>query len=234
MNLKTFSEKLYKISQHGYISTLRKGDAGVGQTLRQLLGLTENNLILSDIEDEIYLKSFRKNTTSMITLFTKEPLSNIGRGRDKYILENFGSSSIDINKKLDLYTTISSTAYNAQGFILHVEESNLRLSHKSIPLDVYWPYELLKQVFEEKFSSLIIVLADAIGEDFDESFHYNEAYYLKGFSFNGFISAIKDGYIKIDLRMHMRSNNVVRNHGTAFRIVKTNLCSCFDFKQRIL
>ena len=234
MNLKTFSEKLYEISQHGYIPTLRKGDTGVGQTLEQTLGLTENNLALPDIGDEVELKAFRKNTTSMLTLFTKEPLSNIGRGRDRYILENFGYSSTDTNKNLNLYTTVSSTAYNSQGFILHVEDSQLRLCHKSIPLDVYWPYELLKQVFEAKLPSLVVVLADSIGEDFNESFHYNEAYYLKGFSFNGFISAIKDGYIKIDLRMHMRANNTVRNHGTAFRIVKSHLYSCFDFKEKII
>lgn len=234
MNLEIFSKRLQEISQRGYIPTLRKGDTGVGQTLEQTLGLTENNLALPDIGGEVELKAFRKNTTSMLTLFTKEPLSNIGRGRDRYILQNFGYYSTDNNKNLDLYTTISSTSYNSQGFILQVEDTQLRLCHKNISLDIYWPYELLKQVFEEKLPSLVIVLADTIGEEFDEQFHYNEAYYLKGFSFNGFISAIKAGYIKIDLRMHLRANNTIRNHGTAFRIVKSHLYSCFDFKQKII
>lgn len=234
MNLQTFSEKLYIISQRGYIPTLRRGDTGVGQTLEKNLGLKENNLSLPDIGGEVELKAFRKNTDSMLTLFTKEPLSNFGRGRDRYLLENFGYASLTPDKISDLYTTISAIDYNSQGFKLEVKGDRLQLCHKTIPIDVYWPYELLKNVFEQKLPALVVVLADTIGYEFDEQFHYNEAYYLKGFSFEGFMTAIEAGIIKVDLRMHLRSNNTPRNHGTAFRVVKSKIYTCFDLKQRIL
>jgi len=66
------------------------------------------------------------------------------------------------------------------------------------------------------------------------TFHYNEAYYLRGFSFDGFMTNIVEGNIKVDLRMHMKVDDRVRNHGTAFRIVKSELYNCFDNKLRIL
>lgn len=234
MNFQTFVQKLFEISEIGYINTLRKGDTGVGQTLERSLGLIENNLSLPDIGGEVELKAFRKNTDSMLTLFTKEPISNLGRGRDRYLLETFGYQSLDPNKISDLYTTVTATGYNSQGFKLEVKDDVLQLCHANIPIDIYWTYDLLKQVFEQKLPSLVVVLADTKGSEFDEQFHYNEAYYLKGFSFQGFMSAIEAGNIKVDLRMHMRSNNTPRNHGTAFRVVKSKIYSCFDLKKRIL
>lgn len=234
MHFQTFRQKLHEISQKGYIPTIRKGDTGVGQTLEQNLGLSENNLSLPDIGGEVELKAFRKNTDSMLTLFTKEPISDLGRGRDRYLLETFGYRSLDSNKTYDLYTTVSSTNYNSQGFRLAILNDKLLLLHNEISLNVYWPYELLKNVFEQKIPALVVVLADTSGYEFDERFHYNEAYFLKGFSFDGFMSAIQSGNIKVDLRMHLKANNAPRNHGTAFRVVKSKLYTCFDLKQRIL
>lgn len=234
MDYKKFVENLNQISQTGYIPTARKGDTGVGQTLEQTLGLTENNLSIPDIGGKIELKSFRKNSDSMLTLFTKEPISNFGRNRDRYLLETFGYESFKPKRISDLYTTISALGYNSQGFKLEVHDDRLSLVHKDIYLDIYWPYELLKNVFEKKLPSLVVVLADVEGSGFDESFHYNEAYYLEGFSFKGFMSAIKKGYIKIDLRMHMKASNTPRNHGTAFRVVKSQLYTLFDLRERIL
>lgn len=234
MDIQTFSEKLFDISQKGYIHTLRRGNTGVGQTLEQYLGLQENNLSLPDIGGTIELKAFRKNTDSMLTLFTKEPISSLGRRRDRFLLETFGYKSLDSNKSLDLYTTISASGFNYQGFKLETKGDRLQLCHKDLSLDIYWPYELLKHVFEQKLPSLVVVLADSIGDEFDEKFHYNEAYYLKGFSFQRFMASIEAGNIKVDLRMHLRSNNMPRNHGTAFRIIKSKLYTCFDLQQKIL
>lgn len=234
MNYKQFIESLHEISQIGYIPTARKGDTGVGQTLEQKLGLIENNLSLPDIGGEIELKAFRKDSNSMLTLFTKEPISNLGRGRDRYLLETFGYESLKPNRISDLYTTVSALGYNAQGFKLEVYNDKLMLVHKDVNLNIYWPYELLKDVFEKKLPSLVVVLADAKDSGFDESFHYNEAYYLEGFSFEGFMSAIEAGYIKVDLRMHMKASNTPRNHGTAFRVIKPQLYTLFSLRQKIL
>jgi len=234
MHIQEFKKKLKGIEEMGYIPTLRKGNTGVGQTLEQHLGLTENNLSIPDIEGKVELKAFRKHTASMLTLFTKEPLSDHGRGRDRYLLNTFGNDASENDRILNLYTTISANSFNSQGFSLEVTEEGLFLIHKDEDLNIYWPYKLLKDVFEQKLPELIVVLADTKHSDFNETFHYNEAYYLRGFSFDGFMSNILEGNIKIDLRMHMKVNNKVRNHGTAFRIVKSELYNCFDNKLRIL
>lgn len=158
MNYKQFIESLHEISQIGYIPTARKGDTGVGQTLEQKLGLIENNLSLPDIGGEIELKAFRKDSNSMLTLFTKEPISNLGRGRDRYLLETFGYESLKPNRISDLYTTVSALGYNAQGFKLEVYNDKLMLVHKDVNLNIYWPYELLKDVLKKNCHLLWLYL----------------------------------------------------------------------------
>lgn len=230
MDIKTFIKKLEEIKAKGYIRTLRRGDTGVGHTLEQELGLTENNISLPDL-GVAELKAARRNTSSMLTLFTKEPLSDKGRKRDRYLLETFAYDSDKEDRIKELYTTISALDYNAQGFKLEVTNKEIRLIHKDIPLDVYWTAELLQKTFEDKLPALVYVYADHIGEDADEHFHYTEARLLKGFDFKGFMKAVQDGYIKVDLRMHMKNNGRPRNHGTAFRILRSHLPICFKEQQ---
>jgi hypothetical protein len=66
-------KNLKTIKEMGYIKTHRAGTTGVGKTLEDLLGITENN-IPGPNAAMIELKSARKNTSSMLTLFTKSPL----------------------------------------------------------------------------------------------------------------------------------------------------------------
>lgn len=234
MDYENFIEKLYEIKEKGYIPTKRRGNTGVGHTLEQELGLAENNIALPDIGGIFELKAARKGTSSMLTLFTKEPLSDHGRKRDKFLLNTFGYSSNKSGRTLDLYTTITANEFNAQGFKLEADGELLRIVHRDIPIDVYWTYELLKQAFESKLPSLIFVLAECRGDGYNEEFYYNEAYLLKDFDFSGFINAINKGFIKVDLRMHLKETGVPRNHGTAFRIVKSAIPFCFSKRERIL
>ena len=74
--MKTYQEllkTLKKIKQQGFIKTHREGPTGIGKTLEDLLGIKENavpgpDAILTE------LKSARKGSPSMLTLFTKSPL----------------------------------------------------------------------------------------------------------------------------------------------------------------
>jgi hypothetical protein len=234
MNLDELVIKLHEIKEKGYIPTRRRGNTGVGHTLEQELGLIENNIALPDIGDTFELKAARKDTASMLTLFTKEPLSEHGRGRDKFLLSKFGYSSNTSGRTHDLYTTISANEFNPQGFKLEADNGLLRIIHRDKKINIYWTYELLRQAFETKLPSLIFVLAECRGEDYNEEFYYNEAYLLKNFDFNGFINAINEGYIKVDLRMHLKESGASRNHGTAFRIVKSKIALCFTTRERIL
>lgn len=226
MDLATFQKKMKQIKNKGFIKTIRRGDTGVGHTLEQELGLIENNIALSDLLDA-ELKAARRNATSMLTLFTKEPLSDYGRSRDRFLLETFAYPSSKKDRISELYTTISADSFNSQGFKLEVNHEKIKLIHNKVPINIYWTSEMLKEVFEAKLPALVYVIADSRGSGADEEFHYTEAFLLEQFDFSGFISAIKESHIKVDLRMHLKKNGVPRNHGTAFRIIKSAIPLCF-------
>ena len=70
MTLKEIENKLRKLKERGFIITHRKGPTGIGHTLEQELQLSETNLAIPDIGGRIELKASRKESGSMITLFT--------------------------------------------------------------------------------------------------------------------------------------------------------------------
>jgi len=73
MEYPEFQRKIAQIKEMGYVQSHRKGDTGIGKTLEDLLGITENNIAGPDFA--IYeLKAGRKESVSMLTLFTKAPL----------------------------------------------------------------------------------------------------------------------------------------------------------------
>ena len=71
--LQDFISQFRKVKELGWITTHRSGPTGIGKTLEDLLGIDENNFDLPDF-GETELKSFRIDTNSLLTLFTKSPL----------------------------------------------------------------------------------------------------------------------------------------------------------------
>jgi hypothetical protein len=84
-SLDEFKTKLKKVGQMEFVQSMRKGDTGIGYTLESLLEIKENNVPLADLGD-IELKAYRKNSCSMLTLFTCEP-KPAGGERDKMLLK---------------------------------------------------------------------------------------------------------------------------------------------------
>lgn len=70
---KKLINNLKKLKKKGFIKTHRTGNTGIGKTLEDVLGITENNIPGPNAK-MIELKSARKNAKSMLTLFTKSPL----------------------------------------------------------------------------------------------------------------------------------------------------------------
>ena len=71
-DLKEFKEQFAIIRDRGFIRTHRNGPTGVGHTLEQELGMTENNIAVPDL-GEVELKARRIASGSMVTLFTFNP-----------------------------------------------------------------------------------------------------------------------------------------------------------------
>ena len=79
------------------------------------------------------------------------------------------------------------------------------------------------------------VIADSrIGANNREEFHFNEAYLLEEPSEDGFIEAFERSKVCLDLRMHLKKNGSVRNHGTGFRIEEDELYLLYGKKRRLI
>ena len=118
-------KKLKAIKKMGYIKTHRAGNTGIGKTLEDLLGLTENN-VPGPNAAMIELKSARKNVSSMLTLFTKSPLPH---GANSVLLDRFGYKSNSDNKRLE--TTVNAIEYNRlkgrPGFKIGIQKDRVNL-----------------------------------------------------------------------------------------------------------
>ena len=233
MNLNELKQKLTKIEKMGYIKTHRHGDTGIGKTLEDLLGIQENNIPLPDIREVAELKSYRRNTKSMMTLFTLEPLPR-GGGRDRILLDGFGYSKRNNKRSKELHSTLSCKRHNNQSLRLSIEKNKIKVKGIGRRLNIYWDMESLKKKFNDKLPALVYVLADTKVIGGEEYFHFNEAHFLDGFDFDFFKKRVKADDIVVDLRMYYRPNGSVRNHGTAFRIKINKLDDCFGKKIKLI
>lgn len=233
MNLKILKKKLKEIEQQGFIKTHRAGDTGIGKTLEDLLGIQENNIPLPDISGVAELKTCRKDATSMLTLFTLEPLPK-GGNRDRLLLDGFGYSKRDNQRSKELHSTLSCKKYNNQGLKLSVEKDKIRVKGRGRRLNIYWDMESVEKKFHNKLPALVYVFAGRKIIDDTEHFHFNRAYFLTGFDFDLFKKMVKKDNIVVDFRMYYKPNGSVRNHGTAFRVKTNKLCNAFTTKIKLI
>jgi len=226
-------KELSRIKSLGYIKTMRKGDTGIGYTLETLLGLKETNK--RGIGDISYkgipteLKSQRKKTSSMMTLFTLE--AEKGLNKDRIMIEKYGYK--DTMGRDGLKVTLNTSHYVPQNLKLNInkEKDMIEIIDKDKNVLWYWNFNKL----EVKIGSLAIIFADTKGSGENEQFHFNEAYYYNELDRNKLFDMFEDSLFVVDLRMHLRSNNTVRNHGTAFRLKGiSNLDHCYNKIKKII
>jgi hypothetical protein len=249
MDYATFMDKIRQIKEMGYVQSHRLGDTGIGKTLEDLLEITENNIAGPDFT--IYeLKSARKESVSMLTLFTKAPEPY---GANKKLLETFGymqrkiprdhkqltlvgekidESDIPIEEK-ELHVTVDALKPNSVGLILKIEENRLVIDN-DLGVEAFYDNNTLREAFEKKYHKLIYVLADHKIERDKEHFWYNEAYLLDGFSFERFSELVREGKLKVDIRIGHYPDGKLHDHGTGFRILPKYLPQCFETITKIL
>ena len=243
MDYSDFLNRLNEINKMGYVESHRRGDTGIGKTLEDLLGISENNIAGPDFE--VYeLKSGRKDSSSMLTLFTKAPLP---QGANKNLLESFGyrqrkvsrdytqlsltgekidESSIPIGEK-ELHVTVDSIKPNSVGLMLEIKGNRLYIANDK-GVEAYYDNETLRKAFEKKYHKLIYVLADNRKRKGKDQFWFNEAYLLDGFGFERFSKLVKEGLLKVDIRIGHYPDGRLHDHGTGFRILPKYLPQCFE------
>ena len=228
------TKKLRELKTKGYIRTHRIGTTGIGKTLEDLLGITENN-IPGPNAAMIELKSARKNVSSMLTLFTKSPLPEKA---NSVLLQKFGYESARGNGRKELHTTVNAIEYNQlkgkPGFKIDIKGDRINLITAQNEIVGYWDQETLRTFFEKKLPKLLYVKAEARGRGSNEEFWFNEAWLLSGFNFESFINLLKEKVIFVDIRIGQYPDGRPHDHGTGFRVFPDKLDLCFKHRERIM
>lgn len=227
-------KKLKTIKKMGYIKIHRAGNTGIGKTLEDLLSIEENNIPGPNTR-KIELKSARKNTFGMLTLFTKSPLPPKA---NSVLLERFGYESKRGNNKKELHTTVSAKEFNTlkgkPGFKIVINKNRINLVTNKNEVVGYWDKETLKKSFEKKMPKLLYVKADSRGSGSDEEFWFNEGWLLNGFNFGNFVRLLQEGTILVDIRIGQYPDGRAHDHGTGFRVLPAKLDLCFEHREKIL
>ena len=234
MTLKEIQANLRTLKDKGYIPSIRKGPTGIGHTLEQELNLTENNLSIPDIGGRVELKTTRRQSNSMVTLFTFNRA--VWQLPQKEIIEKYGYSD-GANRK-SLYSSVFYQQPNPQNILLEIDKTDqkIHLYHNSGILLATWSIYNIVGKFISKLERLLVVFADnRINKEINrEEFLFTDAYLLETPSPEQFIDAFEKSLIAINIRMHLKGSGSVRNHGTGFRIQEKDITDLCATRKKIL
>lgn len=231
ITLEDFIVKFKEIKEMGWIKTHRAGNTGIGKTLEDLLGITENNIQGPDFGN-YELKSGRVNSNSMLSLITKSP--EPAKSNQK-LVNKFGyySDKSRNQEKKVLHTTlktgVDTSIYNTGNTLRPAYIEDYETKHGPLQVltlisnfgmeEVYWPIETFKNLINKKLGKeFVYVRAESRGTGANEEFKYTEAYLLSGIDSENIIELIKRGIMYIDIRIGQYADGTCHDHGTGFRI----------------
>jgi len=245
-------EELKKIRNMGWIPNARRGNVGgVGNTLEDLLGIEENNLPIPNAA-EWELKCQRANTTSLITLFHMEPSPRALRFVPKVFLPLYGWQHQEAGGKygsdeMSFRQTISGHQRSDRGFTVVVDriqrkvlisfDANMvdprhkdwrnsvkkRIGLEELNPQPYWGFDDLRNKAGTKLLNCFYIRAETKRENRQEFFHYSNIMILQGFSIDGLLSGIEQGFVYVDF-----DARTGHNHGTKFRLRPDKLQSLYS------
>ena len=201
-----------------------------------MLGIKENNFPGPNGE-KVELKSFRKNSASMISLFTKTttPSKCV-----KQPLEDYGYTSKSAPSKnvlhVDLYGNRPTEIRGIPSLKLRVSPDRIDIENIQGKTYGSWNYEVLRSSFEAKMYRVLLVKADSRDSGGNEEFNYNEAWV---FPLNYLLISLRKAIVKVELRLGLypeghRQAGQPHDHGTRFRVLEKNLEDCFAYRDRIM
>jgi len=141
MNIKTFSKQeliiaIKGISERGWHKSVKvtcsnRNDGAVGNTLENLLGISENNLPIPNAS-EWELKGQRKNTSSLITFKHSEPSPRACKFVPQILLPFYGwkhkqAGKIYPESEMSFRSTTYGSRFNKRGFKIFVDHSEKKI-----------------------------------------------------------------------------------------------------------
>lgn len=239
--------KLKEIEKQGWIPNARPGNVGgIGNTLEDLLGITENNLPIPNTA-EWELKCQRIDTSSLTTLFHMEPSPRAIRFVPNILLPLYGWKHKAIPGEMSFRQTINGLSRTDRGFKVIVDRivNKVLISFDSHAVDnrhhewlksvkkriglgelkpqPYWGFNDLFHKAGTKLLNCFYVRAQAKRESGKEFFWYKQITILQKFSLDKFLEAIEKGLILVDF-----DARTGHNHGTKFRLRQDRLPDLYD------
>ncbi len=243
----TLIERLREIKKMGWIESKRKGNTGaVGNTLEDLLGIPENNLPIANAS-EWELKTRRKNTTSLTTLFHCEPSPRTVRFVPNVLLPQYGWSHTGAGdrynvEEMSFRQTINALTRTDRGFKIIVDKIEQKITvsfdansvglHHSNWLSTvdrrvglgelnpqpYWGFEDIYHKAATKLVNMFYIVADHKIIDNVEFFSYQTIMKLTECDKEKLLIAIEQGALLVDF-----DARTGHNHGTKFRLRQDKL-----------
>lgn len=235
-----FIEKFNEVKEMGFVHSRRSHNTGIGKTFEDLIGVDENNKSHPDFGN-IEVKSQRNYTSSYITLFTKSPTNPPGVNR--VLRDNYGIASSKHPDLMKLHTSMFThfnRCYDRWGFRLYPDDTNNRLhiqvknllTDEMEDIDVWYDYDVLRQIIEKKLHILAFVQAETRTSNGWEEFHFTHCTICYKCEFDVFMNLIKNDMIMYDIRIgsYKSGKNFGKphDHGSGFRIRKENLPKAFQ------
>ncbi len=240
-DVRLFTKAFHAVRERGYIYSARRGNTGIGKTLEDAIGVIENNDAIPDF-GQIEIKSQRQLAKSRVTLFTKAP--SWPKKANTYLRTKFGSPDKVFSDMKVLHTSVFHSKFNTHvsgyGFKLECDDYEGRLyllikdinSDKIISREVYWTYEVLQKIINEKLQILAFVDAATINESTTEKFHFTNCTLFYGLSFNKLINFIKGDRLMFDIRIGVYKSGKMmgktHDHGSGFRVKSQDLYELYD------
>jgi hypothetical protein len=222
-----FIQAIHELPEWGnWVKATRTGDTAIGKTFEDLMGIVENNSPEADFHG-VEIKTKRATSDSLLTLFTARPCWPLKASRG--IVERFGYIREDEPDEpcvKRFYQTLYSNKNNGSNLNIIPSNDGVNLECDGEPIAI-WNTERLYKISNRKLSALGFVLADTRKIHGYEEFLFREATLLWNFSYDKFIQAIIDGKVSIDFRVKIHENRL-RDHGTAFRIMKEHLSLLYE------
>ena len=245
-------QELREIKQNGWVPNSRPGNAGeVGNTLEDLLGITENNLPIPNAA-EWELKCQRTQARSLTTLFHMEPSPRALKFVPALFLLKYGWKHQEAGMKypvseMSFRQTLNGNSRTDRGFMAVVDRTSRKVvisfdasvvgAHHSEWLESvrqriglgelksqpYWGFDDLFHKAGTKLLNCFYVQADSKRIEGVEYLCYCRIQVLRQFSFDHFLDAIEKGSVLVDF-----DARTGHNHGTKFRLRQNCLPDLYD------
>ena len=235
-------DNLRSLQSRGWLKSQRpRNTGGIGNTIDNLLGLTENNLPIADTA-QWELKSHRIGSASLITLFHMEPQPRKAKIIPKMLLPLYGWKHQKAGTKypvgeMSFRQTVSAVHRTDRGFKIVMNDAlqrviftfdsdavdsrhndwldsvDSRVGLGELDPQPFWTYEEVLFKVSTKMLNAFYVEAETRKDGSDELFRISEVHVLQNFHPERFIAAIKDGNVLIDF-----DARTGHNHGVKYRI----------------